>query len=234
MEPFGLALKAYWDGNKLAKVIFHRDDGLVDDYFVSDCFRRPEAFSELEKKALKSCFGKVLDLCAGVGPHSLILQKMGLEVYAIDISIEACEIMKKRGLNNVLCSDVYDLQIGNFDTILLMGRAIGFVEDLAGMAKFLRHCENFLSSKGIILLDSLDVRVTSEPVHLAYQKRNRKLGRYFGVIGLQMEYNGLYGQLFKLLHIDPDTLNNIAEELDWKFKILHKEEKGAYLAKIFK
>jgi 2-polyprenyl-3-methyl-5-hydroxy-6-metoxy-1,4-benzoquinol methylase len=234
MEPFGLALKAYWEGNKLAKVIFHRDDGLVDDYFVSDCFRKPEDFSELEKKALESCFGKVLDLCAGVGPHSLKLQKMGFEVYAIDISTEACEIMKKRGLKKVLCSDVYNLQKGNFDTILLMGHAIGFVEDLAGMARFLRHCEKLLSSKGIILLDSLDVRVTSEPDHLAYQKRNRKIGRYFGVIGLQMEYNGQYGQKFKLLHIDPDTLNNIAEELDWKFKILHKEEKGDYLAKIFK
>jgi hypothetical protein len=133
-----------------------------------------------------------------------------------------------------LCSDVYDLQKGNFDTILLMGRAIGFVEDLAGMAKFLRHCENLLSSKGIILFDSLDVRVTSEPDHLAYQKRNRKLGRYFGVIGLHMEYNGQYGRSFNLLHIAPETLNNIAEELDWKFKILHKDEKGHYLAKIFK
>jgi len=49
-----------------------------------------------------------------------------------------------------------------------------------------------------------------------------------------MEYNGRYGQPFKLLHLDPDTLNNIAEELDWKFKILYKEEKGVYLAKIFK
>lgn len=39
---------------------------------------------------------------------------------------------------------------------------------------------------------------------------------------------------FKLLHIDPDTLNNIVEELDWKFKILHKEENGNYLAKISK
>ncbi len=234
MEPFGLALKDYWDGNKLAKVIFHRDDGLVDDYFVRDCFRKPEDFSELEKKALESCFGKILDLGAGVGPHSLKLQKMGLEVYAMDISTEACEIMKKRGLKNVLCSDVYDLQKRNFDTILLMGRAIGFVEDLAGMAKFLRHCENLLSSKGIILFDSLDVRVTSEPDHLAYQKRNRKLGRYFGVIGLHVEYKGKHGRSFKLLHIDPETLNNIAEELDWKFKILHKDEKGHYLAKIFK
>jgi len=163
---------------------------------------------------LESCFGKILDIGAGVGPHSLKLQKLGLEVYAIDISTEACKIMKKRGVKNVSCSEVYDLERGNFDTILLMGCAVGFVEDLAGMAKFLRHCEKILSSKGIILLDSLDVRVTSEPEHLAYQQRNRKSGRYFGVIGLQLECKGQYGQPFKLLHIDPGTLNNIAEELN--------------------
>ena len=54
MEPFRLAIKNYWDGNKLAKVILHRDDGLLDDYFVDNCFRSPEDFSELEQKALKS------------------------------------------------------------------------------------------------------------------------------------------------------------------------------------
>ena len=129
MEPFGLALKDYWGGNKLAKVVFHRDDGLVDDYFVNHCFRKPEDFSELEKKALKSCFGKVLDVGAGVGPHSLELQKKGFEGHALDISTEACEILKKRGLKNILCSSFYDLQERNFETILLIGCAIGFVED---------------------------------------------------------------------------------------------------------
>ena len=34
----GLALKNYWGGNKHANVIFHQDDGIVDDYFVSHCF----------------------------------------------------------------------------------------------------------------------------------------------------------------------------------------------------
>lgn len=234
MEPYGLALKDYWEGNKLAKVIIHRDDGLKEDYFVSNCFRKPEDFSEQDKKALKSCFGKVLDIGAGVGPLSLELQKIGLEVYSIDISKEACKIMEKRGLNNVVNSDVYGIQEDNFDTILLMGRAIGFVGDLAGMASFLEHCENLLSPKGIILFDSLDVRVTSEPDHLAYQKRNKKLGRYFGVIGLQFEYKKQFGQHFKLLHIDPDTVNRIAKELDWNFKILRNEESGGYLAKISK
>ncbi|NVM44963.1 MAG: class I SAM-dependent methyltransferase [Candidatus Lokiarchaeota archaeon] len=234
MEPFGLALNAYWEGNKSAKIIFHRDDGTIRDYHVDHCFRKPEDFSDLEKQALEMCFGKVLDLGAGVGPHSLQLQEKGLEVYAMDISKEACEIMEKRGVLNVLCSDIYGIQKENFDTILLMGRVIGFVEDLASIAKFFNHCENLLSSKGMILLDSLDVRVSSEPDHLAYQERNKTLGRYIGVVGLQLEYNGQYSEPFKLLHLDPDTLHSIAEDTGWKCKILRREESGDYLAKISK
>lgn len=234
MEPFGLALKDYWEGNQYAKVVFHRDDGVVDDYFVEHCFRKPDDFSEIEKIAVELCIGRVLDIGAGVGPHSLQLQKNGLEVYALDVSEEACRIMKKRAVKHVMCSDLYSLRTENFDTILLMGRAIGFVEDLAGMEKFLNHCEKLLNSKGIILLDSLDVRTTSVPEHLAYQERSREMGRYFGEVRLQMEYKGQHGQPFKLLHIDPDTLRNIATELDWKCQILHKENDGDYLAKISK
>ncbi|MFX0076411.1 MAG: class I SAM-dependent methyltransferase [Candidatus Hermodarchaeota archaeon] len=234
MEPFGLALKDYWKGNISAKVMFYRDDGLIDEYFVKHCFREPDEFSELEKKALNLCSGKVLDVGAGVGPHSLFLQAMGFDVYSLDISAEACDIMKRRGLKNVSCSDIYDLQKGNFDTILLLGRAIGLAGDLEGMVEFLEHCKNLLSSKGKIILDSLDVRVTTKPDHLAYQERNKKIGRYIGVVGLKMEYNGHYGQEFKLLHIDPDTLKTIAVELSWKVKILHQEENGDFLAKISK
>lgn len=102
------------------------------------------------------------------------------------------------------------------------------------MSKFLNHCENLLNSNGIILFDSLDVRITSNPSHLAYQERSKKLGRYFGVVGLQMEYNGQYGEPFNLLHIDPDVLGNIAKNLNWNCKIIIKEENGDYLAKISK
>ena len=76
-----------------------------------------------------------MDIGAGVGPHSLELQKQGLEVHAIDISLHGCEIMKKNNIKNVNHSTVYDLDEHNFDTILLMGRSIGFVEDSLGLKK---------------------------------------------------------------------------------------------------
>lgn len=213
MEPFGLALKEFYEGNPQAKVIFLRDDGLRDEYFVSHCFRTEQDFSTIEKKALDLCFGRVLDIGAGVGPHSLYLQKSGLNVFALDISFHACDLMKKRGVKNVICSDVYELEEKNFDTVLLMGRAIGFVEDIPGLQKFLEFCKDLLNPNGQILLDSLDVRYTDEPANLDYQERSRKLGRYIGVIGLQMEYKGILGEKFRLLHIDSQTLKECAIEI---------------------
>ncbi|MHA2324289.1 MAG: class I SAM-dependent methyltransferase [Promethearchaeota archaeon] len=233
MEPFGLALEEFYNGNKQAKVIFHRDDGLKDDYFVSQCFRSEKDFSTIERQAVDLCYGRVLDVGAGVGPHSLELQKMGLEVCALDISPQACDIMEKRGVKNVECTDVYEIDEKNFDTILLMGRAIGFAEDLSGLKKFLEFCKVLLNPKGQILLDYLDVRSTTDPDHLAYQEKSRQLGRYIGVIGLQMEYKGSFGEKFKLLHVDPGTLIKCAQETGWICNIL-KNENGNYLAKIFK
>lgn len=233
MEPFGLALKEFYEGNKQAKIIFHRDDGIKDDYYVSQCFRGEKEFSSIEKQAINLCHGRVLDIGAGVGPHSLKLQKMGLEVCAIDISPHACDILRKRGVKNVKCATVYEMDEKNFDTILLMGRAIGFVEDLSGLKKFLEFCKVLLSPTGQILLDSLDVRSTTDPDHLAYHERNRQLGRYIGVVGLQMEYNGSFGEKFKLLHVDPQTLIKCAQETGWVCEIL-KKVNGNYLAKIFR
>ena len=234
MEPFGLAIKDYFDGERDIKIIFHRDDGLKDDYFVSHCFRSKKEFSPLERQALNLCFGKVLDIGAGVGPDSLELQNLGLKVLAIDISSHACEIMKKIGVKNVRCTSVYDLDEKNFDTILLMGRSIGFVEDLTGLKKFLNYCKALLNPDGQVLLDSLDVRMTTNPDHLAYQERNRKLGRYFGEVGLQMEYKGVLGEKFKLLHVDPQTLKDCARETGLFCEIICFEENGSYLAKISK
>ncbi len=49
MEPLGLALKEFYEGNKQAKVIFHRDDGLRDNHYVFHYFHTEKEFSLIEK-----------------------------------------------------------------------------------------------------------------------------------------------------------------------------------------
>ena len=195
-------------------------------------FRSPKDFSNLEKQAIGLCKGKVLDMGAGVGPHSLEIQRLGLEVYAIDISSHACEIMKKRGVKNVQCTDFYNLTMDSFDTILLLGRSIGFVGNLKGIKKFLSYCKTRLNPEGIILLDSIDFRLIEEEIYLNFQERNRKLGRYIGEASLQMKYKNILGDKFQNIQIDPDTLKEITQELGLSCKILCIEEDGMYLARI--
>ena len=120
MEPYGLALLDFFKGDTSAKVVIHRDDGLTTDLPMSVFFRKPPDLSPLEQTAIDLCRGYVLDVGAGVGCHSLVLQEQGLAVYAIDISPEAVEIMLERGVKEVQCVSIFDFSGGPFDTILMM------------------------------------------------------------------------------------------------------------------
>lgn len=232
VEPFGIALEDFYNGKKRVEITLCRDDGLEFNVPIEYFFRGPDKFSNIEKQALQLCKGRVLDIGAGVGPHSLELQKLGLEVYAIDISSHACRVMKKRGIKNVQCTDCYNLKMESFDTILLLGRSIGFVENLNGMKKFLSYCKTRLNPEGTIILDSFDFRSTKEQIYLDYQERNQKLGKYIGEATFQIKYKNILGDKFNNLQIDPDTFKQITLEMGLSCKILGKEEDGNYLAMI--
>jgi hypothetical protein len=75
MEPFGLALESFYNGNEEAKVIYRRDDGQYTEDSIKGYFRTYSDFTEREKIAISQCQGQILDIGAGVGPHSLELQK---------------------------------------------------------------------------------------------------------------------------------------------------------------
>ena len=83
---------------------------------------------ELEKHALQLVKGKVLDVGAGAGAHSLYLQDSGYDVTAMDISELSCEVMTERGIKNVICNDVWNCKVEQFDSILLMMNGIGLVK----------------------------------------------------------------------------------------------------------
>ena len=89
MAPEGLAILAYLEGDRDAELVIHRDDGMDDSMPVGFFFRQPPDFDPVEKEAVDRCKGHVLDVGAGTGPHSLVLQERGLSVTAIDIIPEA-------------------------------------------------------------------------------------------------------------------------------------------------
>ncbi len=232
MEPQGFALAAYVEGNIDAELVIHRDDGLEESMRVGHFFRDPAEFTEIEKVAIDLCSGRVLDVGAGAGIHSLALQQRGVRVTAIDISPQAVAVMVGRRVQDVRCQDVFCLQGGPFDTLLIMGHGIGMVENIAGLDDFLSHARDLTSVDGQVLLDSQDVRCTDDPRHLAYHEANRKMGRYIGEVRLRLAFQGFSGPPCSWLHVDPDTLGIRARAKGWTSRVILQEECGHYLAEL--
>lgn len=233
IKPAGMAMKDFYAGDVNAEVIMHRDDGVISTMAMSALFRGPIDFQE-DKVLIDQCSGKILDVGAGAGIHSLYLQKKGFTLYALDVSPEACQVMKRRGVKNVICSDVTDLRSGSFDTMLLLGRSISMVENIRGLERFLRHSRNLMNSGGQILLNSLIVAGSSDPKNIAYHEANIKAGRYIGEIRVHMEYKKYIGPETGMLHVDPVELTWCAAETGWKCDVLLKEESGHYAARLVK
>jgi ubiquinone/menaquinone biosynthesis C-methylase UbiE len=231
MKPFGLAIKDYYAGDTTASVKIYRNDGEVNDLSMATFFRSPIAIP-LDKVALENCRGRVLDVGAGAGIHSLYLQNQGFSVCAMDVSSEACEVMRKRGVKEVKCASFSDFTDKPFDTLLILGRSIGMVEDLAGLDDFLKGAKKMVKRGGQILLNSYDVGQTDNPPHLAYHQANRQSGRYIGEIRLQLEYKMAKAPEIGFLHVDAATLAGRAEKVGWSCKIIVQEKDGNYLAQL--
>ncbi|MHC4082015.1 MAG: class I SAM-dependent methyltransferase [Planctomycetota bacterium] len=232
MDPYGAALQAGFDGDAGAELILRRDDGREGRLPVSHFFRGQSEFTPVETAAVDRCAGRVLDVGAGTGLHSLVLQEKGLRVTAIDISARVVEIMIRRGVGDAHCEDVFDCRRGPFDTVLMMGHGIGMVETLAGLDRFLIFARGILSEAGQLLLDSLDVGVTDDPENLAYHEANRRAGRYVGEIRLQSEFQGERGPYYGWLHVDADTLTEHAATAGWRCEVVCREDSGDYLARL--
>ncbi len=232
MKLYGLALKDYLNGNKSAQVTIIRDDDNRVLLPVNGFFRCATEF-EIDRIALEHCRDKVLDIGAGTGEHTLYLQKQSYDVTAMDISSDACEVMQLRGVNRVICENIWTWNtIVKFDTLLILGRSIGLVENLEGFEKFLNLAKRILSPNGQVLLNSLDVRCTDDRNNLDYQKRNIKAGKYFGEIRMRFEYACHISEYTNHLHIDPETLGRLAKKNNWDVDYLYTDNGGNYLVKL--
>lgn len=232
MTPYGLALIAYAGGQTEAQLTIRRDDGVAVSLPAGYYFRNESQFSSIEAAALKRCRGHVLDVGAGTGIHSLVLQSRGLTVTSIDICSQAVEVMVQRGVREARVADVFEYEGGSFDTLLLLGHGIGIVEDLDGLGRFLGHARSLIRSDGQILLDSMDVSRSRAPENLAYHDANRRSGRYVGEIRMQLEFEGTQGPLCGWLHVDPQTLADHARRAGWTSEIVLEQDSGEHLARL--
>jgi SAM-dependent methyltransferase len=229
-RPYGLAALDYFNGDTSATFFAYDELGQRHERPVSLFFRKAAEFPVWEKEALRLCRGRILDVGAGVGRHSLVLQERGFSVCAIEVVPECVEIMKKRGVTDCYCVDVLAFSSEPFDTVLCLMNGVGMAGSLNALKPFLTSISRLTKQGGQLLIDSMDLRQLPEVKAILEEKAES--GQYFGEMGVQLEYNGIKGEPFKELYVEPDLLCEIASSSGWRCQIILREAKGRYLAQL--
>lgn len=230
-DPMGRAIKEYSETGKAAKLRVFSPMFDEDEIPVKTLFRTEHDMPKMERKALQMAKGKTLDVGAGAGCHSLVLQQKGIDVTAIDISPLSVETMKQRGVQNVLQQDFFDIT-ERYDTILMLMNGIGIVGKVSHMPEFFRHLDKILSQGGQLLCDSSDICYVFEDDDGIISLPDTD--GYYGELTYQMQYRDTKGESFPWLYIDAETLKACAEANGYQMEVIEQGEHYDYLARITK
>ena len=222
----GQAILDYHQGDRQFKLFINNTYGEPEEMPVEVYFRSIDDFSEIETKALSLCYGKILDIGAAAGSHVLALQNEGQEAYALELSPGCVEVMKARGISNVIFED-YKKHAGKYDTLLLLMNGIGIANTLNEIPEFIKICKGLLNQGGQIILDSSDIKYLYEEdpdMEVPYP--------YYGDIRYQYEYKGQVGEWFDWVYADQEMLTQIVEDAGLKIEIIVEDEFDQFLARI--
>ena len=209
-DPMGRAIFDYYHTKKAGKLRVLSSMFYEDEIPVPTLFRSLSEMPVQEQKAIELCTGRVLDVGAGSGCHSIVIKDKGLETVAIDISELSVEVMKARGIDARNINFFDETFAEKFDTILLAMNGIGIVGKTDRLPDFFRSIKRLLAPGGQVLLDSSDIKYIfidedgAMDIDLA--------AGYYGEVDYKMRYKNITGEPFDWLYIDFDTLSMYAEE----------------------
>ncbi len=231
MDIFGAAFRDYINGYIKGRIVVRTNKSGTEHLPVAYFFRSLEDMPQWERLVIEMCRGRVLDVGAGAGSHSLALQEMGLEPVAIDMSPGAVEVMRSRGVLNAVCSDFFSYNPDDgFDTILFLMNGAGIAGRISRMKKLLLHAKGMLNPGGSVYIESTDLmylyREDDGSVRIPLGES------YYGEVEYILGYRGSKSGPVPWLFLDPDNMTAIAAGCGLSTEIIYHGEDHNYIARI--
>ncbi|WP_374174116.1 class I SAM-dependent methyltransferase [Flavobacterium tructae] len=231
-DLFGKAMYDFQTNNSPENIITETSISEEDEMSVDYLFRSYNEMPKLEQKALQLASGKILDVGCGAGSHSLSLQNdRNLELVSIDISKNAIETCKLRGVKNAIVKNILDFEGEKFDTIILLMNGVGIFGKLENCNKYLSKLKSLLNPDGQILLDSSDIIYMFDEDEDG-GKWIPSDNDYYGELVFNISYKGEKEEPFDWLYLDYNTLQNAATANGLKCELILEGDHYDYLAKL--
>ncbi|WP_264531433.1 class I SAM-dependent methyltransferase [Flavobacterium sp. N502540] len=231
-DLFGKAMYDFQTNNSPENIITETSISEEDEMSVDYLFRSYNEMPRLEQKALQLAFGKTLDVGCGAGSHSLSLQNdRNLELISIDISKNAIETCKLRGVKNAIVKNILDFEGEKFDTIILLMNGVGIFGKLGNCNQYLSKLKSLLNPGGQILLDSSDIIYMFDEDEDG-GKWIPSDNDYYGELVFNISYKGEKEEPFDWLYLDYNTLQNAATANGLKCELILEGDHYDYLAKL--
>lgn len=214
-DALGQSLLDEWTGVRKEKLWTDAPNFAPEEFPVPHLMRTYEGMPQLERDLLGHARGRVLDIGAAAGGHSLHLQDRGLEVEALELSPGACEVMRHRGVKQVHEADLWNFQPkSGYDSIVLLMNGLGLAGTLDRLPAFLLHLRRWLNPGGQLIFDSSDVTYLYEGVGTPDD-------RYYGEFRYRLRYKAVLSSWFPWVFVDPEQLKRVLAEVQgtWSLRL---------------
>ena len=116
----------------------------------------------------------------------------------------------------------------------MTGNNFGIFGIVDGARLLLRRFLDLTTGEGQIITETTDRYATDDPVHLAYQKRNRNRDRMSGQYRHRERYRNLKGPWFDWQFVSRDEMRHIVDGTGWTIRKFIEPEGAQYVAVIEK
>ena len=217
-DVFGQALKGYLKGD-LSQYVIRGKDGNDEKINIDTFFTSYFDWEDYEKTLIANhAEGRILDIGAGAGRHSLFLQDRGFDVHAIDNSPQAVRLMEIRGLKKVYLMDLRKINFPPeyFDTALIMFNDLGLAGTIKNTVKLLKKLFTMTKPTGKVI------------VTLRNPLAGNSSSELMEKIKIRMEYNDAIGNWFNSIMVSPDELKNLIRDTGWFVTDIIEGKDGFY------